>query len=223
MLPLCVAVILLASHVNCQVKDCMFEVDGVRTESLMLTEPRVSVTVRIPPTLAQCDLRMLVVGGGGSGTGGYGGGGGSGHVQYSHVELPPDSDISFSARVGGVGQSSFMTLLGDIIIADAGEDAVTGGKAGDGYSGGGAFGSHTAGHNGGADGGDGHTDGLYPSGRGSGQDVSSYVFDNFVLSPGMGGAYWYDILFDNYAGGGGGGVLVNGKGPRVSKTIQRSL
>ena len=43
------------------------------------------------------------------------------------------------------------------------------------------------------------------SGEGTGEDVSSYKFDNFLLSPGEGGLRHY--------GGGGGGVLVSGRGP----------
>ena len=36
-------------------------------------------------------------------------------------------------------------------------------------------------------------------------DISSYTLTNFVLTPGSGG--------DHQCGGGGGGVLVNGRGP----------
>ena len=38
--------------------------------------------------------------------------------------------------------------------------------------------------------------------------------DNFVLTPGTGGKYFYDSNNYDYYGGGGGGVLVNGEGPQ---------
>ena len=54
----------------------------------------------------------------------------------------------------------------------------------------------------------------------SGEDVTSFVFDNYILSPGVGGEYrqedpncWFLCIHN---GGGGGGVLVNGEGPQTT-------
>ena len=44
-------------------------------------------------------------------------------------------------------------------------------------------------------------------------DITSYKFDNLVLSPGAGGEKYYYSPFQDYYGGGGGGVQVNGAGP----------
>ena len=80
------------------------------------------------------------------------------------------------------------------------------------------------GHDGGSDGGDGEGD---EAGAGSGQDVTTFTFNTWVLTPGDAGqgykgnynstsgscgsttTYFYERLY----GGGGGGVLVDGAGP----------
>ena len=79
--------------------------------------------------------------------------------------------------------------------------------------------------NGGSNGSDGEgssSDGTY--GHGSGNDLSKYRLDNWKLSPGEGGQGWVDPTSDPaepyWCGGGGGGVLINGRGPeRESKSI----
>ena len=76
----------------------------------------------------------------------------------------------------------------------------------DGFSGGGAWCGVSRGCHGGADGGDGEYGPYGPGGEGTGEDVSSYKFDNYVLTPGAGGEWFNDAGF--YAGGGGGGVMV---------------
>ena len=52
-------------------------------------------------------------------------------------------------------------------------------------------------------------------GRGTGENISSYYFENYKLSFGMGGEFYihYTQFGEEYSGGGGGGVLINGQGP----------
>ena len=58
-------------------------------------------------------------------------------------------------------------------------------------------------------------------GRGTGENISSYYFENYKLSFGMEGDFYshYSQYGEEYTGGGGGGVLINGDGPgkRVNK------
>ena len=49
-------------------------------------------------------------------------------------------------------------------------------------------------------------------GDGTGEDVTQYKFENYVLSPGGGGYGGYNE-HGYRKGGGGGGVLINGEGP----------
>ena len=58
-----------------------------------------------------------------------------------------------------------------------------------------------------ADGSDGHSSGGIAGGKGSGLDLASLDMTRFLLTPGQAG-----YGFNNY-GGGGGGILVNGKRP----------
>ena len=80
-------------------------------------------------------------------------------------------------------------------------------SGGDGYSGGGGGSSSGfAGGHGGTDGGDGeHSPFSGDGGKGSGVDITRFVFDHFTLKPGAGGVGEYDR-----AGGGGGVVVVVG-------------
>ena len=72
------------------------------------------------------------------------------------------------------------------------------------------------GRDGGSDGGDGED---VVAGAGSGQDVSTFTFNTWVLTPGEAGqGYNYSTpsgsyIYTRYYGGGGGGVLVDGEGP----------
>ena len=52
-------------------------------------------------------------------------------------------------------------------------------------------------------------------GHGTGADVTSYPFESLSLTPGDGGAV-YDNILQIY-GGGGGGVLVDGRGPEATE------
>ena len=102
--------------------------------------------------------------------------------------------------VGDSGESSQVTVSGETIVAEAGQDS--GGDGRDGYSGGGAMYC-----DGGCGGGDGDSSGSYHGGHGTGEDIVTFVLDNFILSPGDGGEHY------SQWGGGGGGVLINGQGP----------
>ena len=103
---------------------------------------------------AECELRVLAVGGGGYGAApgkGYGGGG-SGFIQYYTQTYRHKTEISLI--VGDHDEASTINIntADDTLVASAGQ---YGGSiyGGDGYSGGGGGGSNA--YNGGSDGGDG--------------------------------------------------------------------
>ena len=122
----------------------------------------------------------------------------------SIVTLPSTTIMALGGHHGGI-------VRNNVRLSDAG---------GDGYSGGGGF-SNKRGYNGGSNGGNGEGGsgrrGIpNHGGRGTGENVASYVFDHFTLSPGQGGRYHkrtHTLWNPAYFGGGGGGVMVNGKGP----------
>ena len=127
----------------------------------------------------------------------------------SIVTLPSTTITALGGHHGGLVRNS-------VRLSDAG---------GDGYSGGGGF-SKSRGYNGGSNGGNGEGGSgrrgvggrRIPNrgGRGTGENVASYVFDHFTLSPGQGGRYHkrtHTLWNPAYFGGGGGGVMVNNKGP----------
>ena len=110
--------------------------------------------------------------------------------------------------VGGEREPSSVIIDGSTISAYPGKDTYSTGNddvGGDGYCGGGASGLY----GGGSDGGDGMGS---ASGHGTGEDITAFHFDNWVITPGAGGDY-YDGGIRDEDGGGGGGVLVNGIGP----------
>ena len=62
---------------------------------------------------------------------------------------------------------------------------------------------------------------MHPSGKGSGEDLSSYHLNNWRLTPGYGGAECIKVVSQlQHYGGGGGGVLVNGDGPQRDERTQ---
>ena len=87
-------------------------------------------------------------------------------------------------------------------------------NGGAGYSGGGSYYKSSALGNGGSNGGRGGGD---RGGEGTGENIATYVFKHFQLSPGKGGDVFHDSVNGGYFGGGGGGVLVNGNGPTASQ------
>ena len=130
------------------------------------------------------------------------GGGGSGVMEYQTISLTHLVTL-VTVSVGESGASTSVTINGESIIAAAGGRGSTS-CGGDGYSGGGGVG----GCGGGRRGADGE---CYNNGSGLGQSVNTFSFDNFVLTAGDGGEFFYSGV--HYHGGGGGGVLINGDGP----------
>ena len=170
----------------------------------MITE----TTTTISATLLaddHCAARFFLVGGGGE-YNGHGGGTGSGYLKYSVIPLTEATTAKI--KVGDQGAASTVTINGVNLEAAPGESGTYDGsifRGGDGFSGGGGNGAY----NGGSDGGDGAGDGdKYLGGQGTGEKLSSFAMDSFLLTPGVGGQY-HSAGF----GGGGGGVLVNGAGP----------
>ena len=52
-------------------------------------------------------------------------------------------------------------------------------------------------------------------GDGTREDISTYLFDNFKVSPGLGGLHYTGAGGDIWRGGGGGGIMINDEGPEV--------
>ena len=153
---------------------------------------------------SECEVRILAVGSGGAGSSYGGGGGGSGFLTYYSASRPGFTE--FTVTVGQeddfLSGSSTVRANGDLILEAAGGRS-GGYGGGDGYSGGGGSSSSSSSkYHGGSDGEDGEGS---AGGDGTQQDIASFHFDNFRLSPGAGG-------FLN-SGGGGGGVIVNGASP----------
>ena len=70
--------------------------------------------------LAECDLTLLVVGGGGRDAGF--GGAGSGHLEYRSLQVTPGTVLA--ARVGGQREaSSLASTSGDTVTAQPGQDS----------------------------------------------------------------------------------------------------
>ena len=187
---------------------CSLAVGGEEQQALMVTsvgEAReIAVTGR-----GECNLTLLVVGGGGAF--GYGGGAGSGYLEYRSLQVSAGTVLT--ATVGYQRQASSLAISGgETVMAQPGQDAPGNSNGGDGYSGGGGYG-YDYGGDGGSDGGDGEDGSDYICGRGTGEDVSLYTFTTWSLTPGDGGQAYHG----RYYGGGGGGVLVDGAGPQASQ------
>ena len=74
--------------------------------------------------------------------------------------------------------------------------------------------SSGSGCNGGSDGDDGEDGPDHYGGSGTHENIALYKFDNFKLTPGVGGRFYHNNDGNNnYHGGGGGGVLINDEGP----------
>merc|ERR1712110_346076 len=183
-------------------EECSFEVNGVRVESLMVTEEEVEVLVN---PFGSCEITILAVGGGGRGN--YQGGG-SGYLQYLKKNIFPSSGItSLNAKAGSAAEASSVTYNGSIVLVQAnpGQGGDSDNSGGDGYSGGGRYGcSNGGGYDGGSDGSDGEGS---LGGSGTGEDIREYVFTTWTLTPGAGGIH--------YTSGGGncwgrGGVHTDG-------------
>ena len=150
------------------------------------------------------EMRVLAIGGGGSS--GFRSGGGSGHPELNLLQLRSNETLSLTV---GPGIETMIEKDGvELLIGAKGQNG-NDAKGGDGYSGGGAgFDKSNTGKDGGSDGSDGHSSGGILGGKGSGLDLTTLNMARFVLTPGKAGTG-----FKNF-GGGGGGILVNGKRPQ---------
>jgi len=149
-------------------------------------------------------IKVLAIGGGG---GRYYGGGGSGYLFIGTIKATGNRRMTISiGDGGGKNQNGEKTTVknadGITVTARGGNRGSHGvhGNGGSGWSGGG--GKHAAG---GKNGGDGKT-GLHIHYGGDGQQISIPTIKGVSIAPGNGGEpghIW---------GGGGGGLVVNGKG-----------
>ena len=207
----------VTAPIDCTATQCSLTMDGEEVTSLMLTSVDQTKEISVKRHSGwQCELTFLVVGGGGRDGGNNFGGAGSGYLEYHSVQLTEDTVLT--ARVGDQGQASSVSIRGgDTVTAQPGQDG-QGDDGGDGYSGGGANGSSGHGGDGGSDGGNGENGWIGSSGHqgtggsGTGEDISVYSFTTWTLAPGDGG-----VQYSNGCGGGGGGILVDGEGPRSSE------
>jgi len=195
--------------------NCRLIVDGENVTHAMFTKTGSWVQVKIDPPTADCDMKILAIGGGGDA---WGAGGGSGYISYTTRTI---STEEIRIYVGNQRQHTVVTLNDDEVRAEPGESGGDN-NGGSGYSGGGAYCGSTDGCNGGYNGGDGEDgpeDRGGRGGRGTGEDVTQYKFDHYKLSPGDAGEGWKSS-YGYYYGGGGGGVLINGVGPDRESTHQ---
>eukprot|EP00092_Neocalanus_flemingeri_P010623 GFUD01011445.1.p1 GENE.GFUD01011445.1~~GFUD01011445.1.p1 ORF type:complete len:425 (+),score=118.58 GFUD01011445.1:49-1275(+) len=185
--------------------------NGTATQAILAEE---SMVLNVMATEKDCytDLTALAIGGGG-GNSNSGCGGGSGYLETGTIRVRKHSKVEL--KVGGPGQNSTVEIGGEaLLVASTGGDGGSR-KCGDGYSGGGGSSNGRQCGRGGTNGGDGQegTTKTKEPGKGSGLDLGKVTMENFILTPGEGGAGVYYEIF----GGGGGGVLVNGKSPGVDQ------
>ena len=151
----------------------------------------------------------------------------------------PAPTLRVSLLAGDHGQPSHINLNGEeTITAYPGGDGFNGGfgrgvsHGGNGYSGGGTYCAKNANNNcteasnGGSAGGDGHgidinvfghhTTIMGIGGNGTGEDLKMYHLEHWQITPGAGGKENIAHSFNGtqHLGGGGGGVLVDGTGPK---------
>ena len=128
-------------------------------------------------------MRILAVGGGGWGYPYSWGarGGGSGFIKI--LDQPINLAVSvMTVSVGTVGESSKVTLNGDVLLETLPGGSVGNNQRNDGFSGGGNWRSGNP-VPGGFDGSPGGGNG----GLGTGEDVRKYSFENFYFTPGASG------------------------------------
>ena len=159
-----------------------------------------------------CNLTFLAVGGGGN-EGGGDAGAGSGYLKFVSIQVNDGTRIT--ASVGDERQPSSVEIFNgrsfNRYTAESGQDGQDGGR---GYSGGGAARGQ---YYGGTNGGNGQGAG---GGKGTGEDITRYIFRSWTLTPGRGGRP--HTSSDNWFGGGGGGVMVDGEGPPRPSEYQGS-
>ena len=198
-------------------RGCSLSLDGNAAyfKFIKFTKPQITTKVTVKGD-SDCQIRILLIGGGGTATGttNYGGGGGSGFIEYGTINV--FYPTTFQVHVGETGEASSViyssvTSVDDThVLAHPGQDAIlTGGRGGNGWSGGGDGCCQGPGYIGARNGGDGDGDGQ--QGSGTGEKLSSFPMKYFTLTPGDGGQP--QPVKDRKGGGGGGGVLVDGFGP----------
>ena len=142
--------------------ECSLVMGGEEHQAVMVTSvgeaKEIAVTGR-----GECNLTLLVVGGGGAF--GYGGGAGSGYLEYRSLQVSAGTVLT--ARVGDQGQPSSLAISsGDTVTAQPGQGGQDN-NGGAGYCGGGGGGWSSGGY-GGSDGGDGQNNTYGLGGRGTG-------------------------------------------------------
>ena len=168
---------------DCSQSSCSLVMNGESHQSLMLTDTEDEVSITVSGS-GPCQLTLLAVGGGGNGN--YAGGG-SGYLQYQIVALNLREKVNTTiiARVGAGTQASTVSIDGDTTVtAESGQsvNSVWYNYGGDGYSGGGCYGSCEGGSDGG-DGGDREGE-EGTGGSGTGEDIQEYTFTSWTLTPG---------------------------------------
>ena len=185
---------------------CLNLHNGALQKSEMFTDTENTINVTL---LADdhCEARMFLVGGGGKKGVGTVSGAGSGYLKYKSISLTETKSILLN--IGDHEEASYVNIDGVTIEALPGESDTSDGSiryGGKGYSGGGGWNCSC---NGGSDGSDGAGDeeNNHFGGHGTGEKLSSFPLNSFILTPGVGGQHY------SGHGGGGGGVLVDGAGP----------
>jgi len=169
----------------------------------LLVESDIYLTVRSGMRGCKVNVSMILVGAGGDSYIEKPGGGGSGYINSKYALLDPSTSL-----VIVFGTNVSVNVNGDILLESSqGGDGYS--RGGNGYSGGGYGENYNGGpyYNGGEDGGNGTCSDADRCGEGQGIDIRLLSSPYFTLTPGPRGNGTKDTA------GGGGGVLVNGRGP----------
>ena len=176
-------------------------------------------------------VRAMAVGGGGCGNGRNGGGGGSGKVRAAFVLVTPGSTVPVIVGAGGQSTSRSNGSVSSFLYlkADGGECGgfFVGGNGGSGGGAGGiglCLGSATS--QGGSGGSDGKTCTTYQGGKGQGSYTPFFSwFKKSIMTAGEGGEPGLQTPPGSgatyIAGGGAGGVLIEGKGPQGGDGVRK--
>ena len=183
--------------------------NGSVINEAIFAEESMNITLIAKEKDCHVDLNIVAIGGGGGNPSYYRSrsGLGSGQVETAVHHFSPQSPVAV-VQPGKSLYPSFVEVDGGRIIEAAaggfGNDSV----GGVGFSGGGGCSiSPGDGGDGGSNGENGENGTTGVGGQGSGVDLGMIMLHNFELAPGKGG------LHSEGRGGGGGGVLVDGKKP----------
>jgi len=205
---------------NCEYSLCGFLEDGIMYQNGIVANETKEVDMLMLGPCASSGALSVVVGGGGS-IGGAQAGCGSGYVEFTELSVS-EPLMHFEAVVGQATKSSKVNDLSSgktVLEALPGQNG-GGNNGGAGYSGGGADSiddgdpEDNLPGNGGSNGGNGYDSNCCVGGQGSSLDLGVIPLKNFDLSPGKGGVAGNNIPAGvGLAGGGGGGILIDGSGP----------